>query len=124
MWSSQINLKQSGNSGSRTNQNEENNKTDSRRKKVKITGKVFRGNFTIANLISSHPKTTLGLSTFYWVLIGAVSGGIIIIATISGVCGYKLEKQLNEAGGNTSTAGKNKRTRRSTDTGRAISSGG
>merc|ERR1712105_311379 len=65
-------------------------------KKVKITGKVFRGNFTIANLFNSHPNTTLGLSTFYWVLIGAVSGGIIIIEIISGICGYKLRNKKSD----------------------------
>ena len=59
-------------------------------KTVKITGKVFRGNITFPNQFYSPPKTTLGLSSFYWILIGAVSGGVLIIAIISGICGYKL----------------------------------
>ena len=63
--------------------------------KVKITGKIFRGNFTTATSIFNHPKTTLGLSTFYWVLIGAVSGGVLIIAIIAGICGYKLHNRCS-----------------------------
>merc|ERR1712105_243349 len=76
--------------------------------KVKITGKVFRGNFTISNLFGSRPHTTLGLSTFYWILIGSVSGGIILLAIITGTCGYKFRSKKNStdsprksSGGNT-----------------------
>ena len=50
----------------------------------------------------------LGLSTFYWVLIGSVSGSVILIAIISGICGYKLHSKKNttdspkkSSGGNT-----------------------
>merc|ERR1712030_100210 len=49
-----------------------------------------------------------GLSTFYWVLIGSVSGCLVLIATISGTCGYKIHSGRNasesprkSAGGNT-----------------------
>merc|ERR1712074_273401 len=59
-------------------------------KAVKISGKVFRGNITFPNQFYSPPKTTLGLSSFYWILIGAVSGGVFIIIIISGICGYRL----------------------------------
>lgn len=76
--------------------------------RVKITGKVFRGNFNKSNLFTSRPSTTLGLSTFYWILIGSVSGSLILIATISGICGYKIhngksatESPRNSSGGNT-----------------------
>ena len=76
--------------------------------KVKITGKVFRGNFTKFNSFASRPSTTLGLSTFYWVIIGSVSGSLILIATISGICGYKMHSGKNASdsprkpsGGNT-----------------------
>ena len=62
-------------------------------KTVRITGKVFRGNVTFPNQFYSPPKTTLGLSLFYWILIGAVSGGVLIIAIISGICGYKLRNR-------------------------------
>ena len=76
--------------------------------KVKITGKVFRGNFTKINSFVSPPSTTLGLSTFYWVLIGAASGSLILIAAIFGACGYKIrnnrkdpESSGKQSGGNT-----------------------
>ena len=57
---------------------------------VRISGKIFRGNITFPNQFHSIPKTTLGLSSFYWILIGAVSGGVFIIVIISGICVYKL----------------------------------
>ena len=76
--------------------------------KVRITGKVFRGNFTKFNPLASQPSTTLGLSTFYWVIIGSVSGSLILIATLSGICGYKMHSGKNAfnspnkpSGGNT-----------------------
>ena len=62
-------------------------------KSVRITGKVFRGNITFPNQFFSHPSTTLGLSSFYWILIGAVAGAVLIIAIISGICGYKLRNR-------------------------------
>ena len=62
-------------------------------KAVRITGKVFRGNITFPNQFFSHPSTTLGLSSFYWILIGAVAGAVLIIAIISGICGYKLKNR-------------------------------
>ena len=75
---------------------------------VKISGKVFRGNITFPNHFYSVPKTTLGLSTFYWVLIGAVSGGVLVIIVISGICVYKLRNNNKDTestsvptGGNT-----------------------
>ena len=58
--------------------------------KVRITGKVFRGNIRKNNLVLSPPQTTLGLSMFYWVLIGAVSGSLVLVATIAAACGYKI----------------------------------
>ena len=77
-------------------------------KRVRITGKIFRGNFTFPNQFYSHPSTTLGLSSFYWILIGAVSGAVLIIAIISGICGYKLRNRNTDTeaaklppGGNT-----------------------
>jgi len=75
--------------------------------KVKITGKVFRGNFTKFNSFVSPPSTTLGLSTFYWVLIGSVSGSLILIATISGICGYKIHSGRNASESPRKTAGGN-----------------
>jgi len=53
---------------------------------VKISGKVFRGNVTFPSYFSGLPKTTLGISTFYWILIGAVSGGILVIVIVSVIC--------------------------------------
>merc|ERR1712030_210300 len=76
--------------------------------KVKITGKVFRGNFTVSNLFGNLPHTTLGLSTFYWILIGSVSGGVIVLPIIAGICGYRFRSKINAtdsprklSGGNT-----------------------
>ena len=76
--------------------------------KVKITEKVFRGNITKTNLFVNPPSTTLGLSTFYWVLIGAASGSLILVATIFGACGYKIRNNRKDprpsgvpSGGNT-----------------------
>merc|ERR1712074_339096 len=63
--------------------------------KDKITGKMFSGNFTKFNSFASRPSTTLGLSTFCWVIIGSVSGSLILIATISGICGYKMHSGKN-----------------------------
>merc|ERR1712074_61384 len=53
---------------------------------AKISGKVFRGNVTFPSHFSGLPKTTLGISTFYWILIGAVSGGILVIVIVSVIC--------------------------------------
>ena len=75
--------------------------------KVKITGKVIRGNFTNTNLFASPPSTTLGLSTFYWVLIGSVSGRLVLIATISGVCGYRIHSGRNTSESSKQTSGGN-----------------
>ena len=74
-------------------------------KAVRITGKVFRGNITFPNQLFSRPSTTLGLSSFYWILIGAVSGAVLIITIISGICGYKLRNRDKETGSATLPAG-------------------
>ena len=66
--------------------------------KVKITEEVFRGNFTKTNPFLSPPSTTLGLSTFYWLLIGATSGSLALIAAIVGACGYKLRNSRRDPG--------------------------
>ena len=58
--------------------------------RVKITEEEFRGNLSITNPFLNLPSTTLGLSMFYWVLIGATSGSLILIAAINGACGYKV----------------------------------
>ena len=62
--------------------------------RVRITEETFRGNLSTAASIFNFPKTTLGLSTFYWVLIGAVLGGALVTATIVGIC--KLFKKGSE----------------------------
>ena len=64
-------------------------KSDSGEKKVRIQQKEFRGNITNKNPFISSPHTTLGLSTFYWVLIGSASGTLILVGTIFGVCGCR-----------------------------------
>ena len=37
----------------------------------------------------TSPNTTLGLSTFYWVIIGAASGALLLAATNFSICGYR-----------------------------------
>ena len=59
--------------------------------RVRISGETFRGNFSSATSIFGSPKTTLGLSTFYWIIIGAVSGGLLITAVV--ICGYRLRNK-------------------------------
>jgi len=66
-------------------------------KAVRISGKVFRGNITFPSYFSGLPKTTLGISTFYWILIGAVTGGVLVIIIISGICVKKLRNNILEA---------------------------
>ena len=86
MWGIENNVKQSSNSGNRLNQDEKNNKKESRRKSSENIWEVFRGNVTFPSYFSGLPKTTLGISTFYWILIGAVSGGILVIVIVSVIC--------------------------------------
>ena len=57
--------------------------------KVKIQEKEFRGNITDTEMFMTTPDTTLGLSTFYWVVIGAASGALLLAATIFSICGYR-----------------------------------
>jgi hypothetical protein len=35
---------------------------------------------------------------FYWILIGTVSGAVLVLIIIAGLCGYKLNKKSSEAG--------------------------
>jgi hypothetical protein len=65
---------------------------------VRITGKVFRGNFTAPTIFNSQQKTMWGMSLFYWILIGTVSGAVLVLIIIAGLCGYKLNKKSSEAG--------------------------
>ena len=58
--------------------------------KVRIQETEFRGNITNTNLFMTSPSTTLGLSTFYWIIIGAVSVAAILFAVIFSACGYKV----------------------------------
>ena len=75
-------------------------RTNSGEMKVKIQEKEFRGNVTDTNMFVTTPDTTLGLSTFYWVIIGAASGALLLAATIFSVCGYRT---FSSARGPTST---------------------
>merc|ERR1712015_317739 len=75
--------------------------------KAKITEKVFRGNHTVSNLFGNLPHTTLGISTFYWILIGSVSGGVILLAIIAGICGYRFRSQINAANSPRKSSGGN-----------------
>ena len=59
---------------------------------VRITGKVFKGNFSIPTVFQSRQKTMWGLSLFYWILIGSVSGAVLVLVIIAGICGYKLSR--------------------------------
>jgi hypothetical protein len=74
-------------------------------KAVKISGKVFRGNVTFPSHFYGIPKTTLGLSTFSWILIGAVSGGVLVIIIISVICIKKLRNNIKDANSANTPAG-------------------
>ena len=81
-------------------------KTTSGEVKVKIHEKEFRGNITNTNMFVTSPNTTLGLSTFYWIIIGIASGTLILITTIFSICKYRscntvATQPTVPAGGNT-----------------------
>ena len=65
---------------------------------VKITGKVFRGNFTTPKFFQSQTNTFWGMSLFYWILIGSITGAVLVLAIIAGVCGYKRNKTTGTPG--------------------------
>merc|ERR1712173_240569 len=72
---------------------------------VRITGKVFRGNFSTPAVFQSKQKTMWGMSLFYWILIGSVSGAVLVLIIIAGICGYKLSKTTSAAGTGQPTPG-------------------
>ena len=57
-------------------------RTNTGEMKVRIQETEFRGNITNSNLFVTSPSTTLGLSTFYWIIIGAASGAAILFIII------------------------------------------
>merc|ERR1712105_346865 len=59
---------------------------------VKITEKVFRGNFTTPKVVQPQTKTFWGISLFYWVLIGSITGAVLVLVIIAGICGFKRNK--------------------------------
>jgi hypothetical protein len=65
---------------------------------VRITGKVFRGNFSTPAVFQFKQKTMWGLSLFYWILIGSVAGAVLVLIIIAGICGYKLNKTTSTIG--------------------------
>ena len=56
--------------------------------KAKINEDEFRGNISTAASGVIFPSTTLGLNTIYWVLMGAILGGVVITVIIVGLCKY------------------------------------
>ena len=72
---------------------------------VRITGKVFRGNFSTPPVFQTKQKTMWGMSLFYWILIGSVSGAVLVLIIIAGICGYKLSKTTSAAGPGQPTPG-------------------
>ena len=72
---------------------------------VRITGKVFRGNFSTPPVFQTKQKTMWGMSLFYWILIGSVSGAVLVLIIIAGICGYKLRKTTSAAGTSQQTPG-------------------
>merc|ERR1712173_405792 len=65
---------------------------------VRITGKVFRGNFTTPAVFQSKAKTFWGMSLFYWILIGSIAGAVLVLVVIAGICGYKLSRPTGTPG--------------------------
>merc|ERR1712208_273487 len=63
---------------------------------VEITEKVFRGNFTTPKFFQSQTNTFWGMSLFYWILIGSITGVVLVI--IAGICGYKRIKTTGTPG--------------------------
>ena len=68
---------------------------------------MFRGNHTVSNLFGKLPHTTLGISTFYWILIGSVSGGIILLAITAGICGHRFRSKISAANSPKKSSGGN-----------------
>merc|ERR1712055_628148 len=65
---------------------------------VKITEKVFRGNFTTPKFFQSQTNTFWGMSLFYWILIGSITGAVLVLVIIAGICGYKRNKTTGTPG--------------------------
>ena len=74
---------------------------------VRITGKVFRGNFSTPAVFQSKQKTMWGISIFYWILISTVAGAVLVLIIIAGICGYKLSKKTTEVEPGQLTSGTN-----------------
>merc|ERR1712030_47879 len=51
--------------------------------------------------------TTLGISTFYWILIGSVSRGIILLAITAGICGHRFRSKISAANSPKKSSGGN-----------------
>ena len=82
-------------------------KQDVGERTVRITGKVFRGNFTTPTVFKTQQNTIWGMSLFYWILIGTVSGAVLLLIIIAGICGYKLSKKSSEIGPGQPASGTN-----------------
>merc|ERR1711984_64139 len=65
---------------------------------VKITEKVFRGNFTTPKFFQTQTNTFWGMSLFYWILIGSITGAVLVLVIIAGICGYKRNKTTGTPG--------------------------
>ena len=65
---------------------------------VKITEKVFRGNITTPKFPQTQSKIFWGMSLFYWIIIGSVTGAVIVLITIAGICGCKQNRTTGAPG--------------------------
>jgi len=65
---------------------------------VKITEKVFRGNITTPKFPQTQSKIFWGMSLFYWIIIGSVTGAVIVLITIAGICGCKQNRTAGAPG--------------------------
>ena len=65
---------------------------------VRITGKVFRGNFTTPHVFQSKTNTFWGMSLFYWILMASIAGAVLVLLIIAGICGYKLSRKTGTTG--------------------------
>merc|ERR1712074_97012 len=65
---------------------------------VKIKEKVLRGNFTTPKFFQSQTNTFWGMSLFYWILIGSITGAVLVLVIITEFRDYRKNKTTGTPG--------------------------